>query len=193
MVDEAMAREDLEADRSLVLRLRAGDETAFDEIYDRHAPDLLKLARRRLDGDLEQAREVLQETFFIALDSLAQYGERGSFGAWLRGIASNVVSRQITARVRDRAPARDPLSWSEALRLAQPEAAGAGLEHEALRRAVHRALDELPRRQAAALEWKYCEDLPVAEIARRLRTSEKAVESLLSRGRLAFRRCFRED
>jgi DNA-directed RNA polymerase specialized sigma24 family protein len=52
---------------------------------------------------------------------------------------------------------------------------------------VHAALDLLPPHYARALEWKYVDRLPVAEIAARLRLGAKAAESLLTRARRAFR------
>lgn len=52
---------------------------------------------------------------------------------------------------------------------------------------VHIALDRVPPAYARAVEWRYLEGIPVTEIARRLGTSYKAAESLLSRARNAFR------
>jgi DNA-directed RNA polymerase specialized sigma24 family protein len=55
---------------------------------------------------------------------------------------------------------------------------------------VHLVLDALPAHYANALEWKYLEELSVAEIAGRLGLGEKAAESLLTRARAAFRDAF---
>ncbi len=52
---------------------------------------------------------------------------------------------------------------------------------------VHLTLDRLPPAYAQAVEWRYLEELGVPEIARRLATTYKAAESLLSRARQAFR------
>ena len=49
---------------------------------------------------------------------------------------------------------------------------------------------ELPSRSRKALMLKYLDNCRVAEIARRLGESEKAIESLLSRSRNAFRTIF---
>jgi len=74
------------------------------------------------------------------------------------------------------------------------ESIGAGPEARAsaadLREAVHAALDLLPERYARSLEWKYLEDLSVADVAARLGTSAKAAESVLTRARDAFREVF---
>ena len=48
-------------------------------------------------------------------------------------------------------------------------------------------LDHLPSRYSDALEWKYIQGLSVNEIAARMELGPKAVESLLTRARRAFR------
>ncbi len=58
-------------------------------------------------------------------------------------------------------------------------------------RLVQVALDQLPSHYGSALEWKYLEGLSVKQIAGKLKLSPKAVESLLTRAREAFRDGFR--
>jgi len=59
-----------------------------------------------------------------------------------------------------------------------------------VRSVIRAALDYLPAPYGDILEWKYLHDLPIAEIAGRLGRSPKAVESLLTRAREAFRETF---
>ena len=54
-------------------------------------------------------------------------------------------------------------------------------------RLVQLTLDGLPPKYGDVLEWKYIHGLTVAEIAARLKMGVKAVESLLTRARQAFR------
>ena len=54
-------------------------------------------------------------------------------------------------------------------------------------RLVQLTLDSLPAKYGDVLEWKYIHGLSVAEIAARLKMGSKAVESLLTRARQAFR------
>ena len=55
---------------------------------------------------------------------------------------------------------------------------------------VHVTLDRLPPSYAQAVQWRYLDGLAVPEIARRLASSYKATESLLSRARNAFREIY---
>jgi len=59
-----------------------------------------------------------------------------------------------------------------------------------VRESILAALDYLPAPYGDILEWKYLRDLSMGEIARRLGRSPKAVESLLTRAREAFRETF---
>ena len=56
--------------------------------------------------------------------------------------------------------------------------------------ALSGALAALPAMQRAAIVLRYLDDLPVRDVARLLGKSEKAVESLLSRGRETLRRTY---
>ena len=55
---------------------------------------------------------------------------------------------------------------------------------------MHEALDHLPVHYGQVLEWKYTDGLAVKEMAERLEMTPKAVESLLTRARVAFREQF---
>lgn len=81
------------SDGELLARIAAGDETAFDELWSRHAPYLLLRLRRRAPQD---AGDLLQETFLAAWRNAGAF--RGTdAGAWLWTIASR---RLIDARRR---------------------------------------------------------------------------------------------
>ena len=54
-------------------------------------------------------------------------------------------------------------------------------------------LEEMPERQRRVLEWKYLDSLRVREMADRLGETEKAVETVLYRARIEFRRLFEQE
>lgn len=62
------------------------------------------------------------------------------------------------------------------------------LEREDLARLLDRAMALLPAETRQVLVRRYVEELPQAEIARQLRTSEGAIEARLQRGKLTLRR-----
>ena len=113
--------------------------------------------------------------------------DAGPFAAWLRGIAANLLRNRFR---RDRR--QDALAPAVCDRLASraPEPA----DSEALRREraerVARALAELSERYEAVLRAKYLEGRAVADIAAEWNETPKAVESVLTRARDAFRAAY---
>src|SRR5512142_3249812 len=85
------------------LRRSATDPTAFGEVYEAHATDILRfLARRTLD--VEVARDLTAETFATAFRARKRF--RGSADAeaagWLFGIARHLHARYVRVGVVER-------------------------------------------------------------------------------------------
>lgn len=171
-------------DRRLAERMLAGDQDAFAEFCRDALPVLYRFAGRQLRGDEEATREVVQATLAVAMAKLAQFRGRSALTTWLCACCRNEIAGHFRRREKFRA---EPLDGGAG----EPRAPADGPERTLLRREsaalVHRALDELPRQYGRVLEWKYLEDLPVEEIARRLERGPKAAESMLTRARQAFR------
>ncbi len=185
-------------DCGLVRRMRAGDEAAFEEFYDHHFQALYRFALTRLGPlgeEAELAKEMAQATVCKALEKLDSYRGEAALFSWLCSICRFEISGHFK-RERRAPPQCGLFEESGALRKTL-ESLPASLddpENELLRlevaRRVHEALDHLPVHYGQVLEWKYSDGLPVKEMAERLGTTPKAVESLLTRARLAFRNQF---
>jgi RNA polymerase sigma-70 factor (ECF subfamily) len=176
-------------DRSLAARMRAGDERAIATFAERTIGPLYRFAASRLAGDPDLTLEIVQTTMAKALSSLAGYRGEAALLTWLCACCRNEIRMHF--RRRQSAPDEVELAEDQA-----PSAGFHGLpkedaEADLLRKEealqVHMALDGLPEHYARALEWKYVERLPVAEIAARMGLHLKATESLLTRARQAFR------
>jgi RNA polymerase sigma-70 factor (ECF subfamily) len=174
----------------LVRRLLAGDEVAVEAFSSGYFPGLLRFALKRLPGEAELARDLVQTTVCKALGKLAGYRGEAPLATWLCACFRNELLMHFRQKGRqpplveidepvDDGPARELVAPGDA-----PEAAL--LRREEARR-VHSTLDRLPPHYAHALEWKYVEQVSVEEISRRLGVGEKAAESLLGRARRAFR------
>ncbi|NJL29808.1 MAG: sigma-70 family RNA polymerase sigma factor [Thermoanaerobaculia bacterium] len=181
-------------DAALVARLLAGDEDAFDEFFNGYFGGLYRFAITRL-RDEETTREVVQSTITKAIEALDRYRGEATLFTWMCGICRHEIS--AVYRQRKRAPLQlDLVEETPEIRAAldtlafETEGPEDELRRKELARQVHLALDHLPPRYGQALEWKYFEGLPVAEIAARLHIGPKAAESVLSRAREAFRTGF---
>lgn len=171
-------------DLTLVERMRAGDEKAFEAFGERYFKALYRFVSARLEGDRDLTREIVQTAVTKALAKLDTYRGEASLLTWLCSCCRNEIlmhfRRQRTAPVDvelDEELAPVP-GFDPEIALLQRERADW----------VHMALDGLPERYAQALEWKYLDYLPVQEIAARMGMRPKAAESLLTRARQAFRR-----
>ena len=84
-------------DDRLVIEVRAGNEAAFEEIYDRYARGVLAFCVHML-GSREEAEDALQVTFVSAYRALRS-GERDiSLRPWLYTIARNRCLSELRTR-----------------------------------------------------------------------------------------------
>ncbi len=170
-------------ERGLREAVLAGDERAWRRWYDECYAGLLAYARWRCGGLRDPAEELVQEVWLTAVRRLAAFDPTaGSFAGWLRGIAAQLARNHFRREQRRRA---QPLT----LREVDEGAAREALARERAEQ-VARALAELPGQYEEVLRAKYLDGLDVASIARQRETSAKAVESLLSRAREAFRAAY---
>jgi RNA polymerase sigma factor (sigma-70 family) len=95
-------------DDRLVARIRAGDQRAFEALYDRHHRPLLAFCRHML-GNHEEAEDVLQHTFAAAYRSLCGSENEIQLKPWLFAIARNRCLSVLRAR-REQAELRDEVA-----------------------------------------------------------------------------------
>jgi RNA polymerase sigma-70 factor (ECF subfamily) len=169
-------------ERALRRAVRAGDERAWRTWYDESFAGLHRYVLWRCGGRRDHADEVVQETWLTAVRRVGLFDPAaGPFAAWLRGVAANLLRNHFRREVR-RARCTVPLD-------ADLPAPGDEADRDRGER-VARALAALPERFEAALRAKYLEGRSVVEIAAETGDSPKAVESLLTRARQAFREAY---
>ena len=163
----------------------AGDASAWKCGYEAAFTTLAGYVRWRCAGLNDLYEDVLQETWLTAVRSIRKFDPgAGSFLDWLRGIAANLIRNQLRKK-RRRGP-HESLDGDGV-----PTANG----HAELERSekIALALSGLSDRHEKVLRAKYVESRSVREIAQEWQESEKAVESLLTRAREAFRAAYGPD
>lgn len=68
-------------DVALLVRLRQGDERAFDELVARHHSALVRMAMGYV-ADWEVAEEVVQDTWMAVIEGFARFEGRSSLRTW---------------------------------------------------------------------------------------------------------------
>jgi RNA polymerase sigma-70 factor (ECF subfamily) len=182
-----------ESDKTTVRRMLAGDEAAFEELFETYFSGLYRFALARLDRNADAAEDVVQATLCKAITKLATYRGEAALFTWLCTFCRHEISAyhgrqqrsvQETPLIEDTPEIRAAL---ESLGAASADTPDERLRRQELARLVRVTLDSLPPRYGDALEWKYIQELSVSDIAARLSVGPKAAESLLTRARQAFR------
>lgn len=185
-----------EDDLKLAGKLLSRDEAAFREFFDDYFPRLFRFALRRLNGDEEAARDIVQSGLVRGVRKLDTYRAEASLFTWLCQITRREISDHLARTMREKpylqrlVELEDDPEHRATLESIPADAEGepeSAQHREELAALVHAALDYLPSRYAKVLELKYLEELSVEAIAARLGVSAITVQSLLARARQAFR------
>ncbi|RJQ81826.1 sigma-70 family RNA polymerase sigma factor [Pseudonocardiaceae bacterium YIM PH 21723] len=184
--------------------MRASTVTEFDRHTDPFRRELLVHCYRML-GSVDEAEDVVQETYLRAWRAFDRFEGRSSVRTWLYRIATNSCLTQLEHHRRRPLPSglggptEDPelplaipgIDWLEpfpdvVLDAADPAAIVAS--RDSLRLALVAALQLLPGRQRAVLILRDVLGWRAAEVAELLGTSTFAVKSLLQRARTQLER-----
>jgi RNA polymerase sigma factor (sigma-70 family) len=166
---------------SELFRRSVESDAAFEEIYRRHAPRLFRWLTR--ETSREQALDLVAETFAQMLLSVERYrGESDAAAvAWLNGIARNLLCGYIRGRGKEGCALRK-LEIEEAVAVALSNAAvDLVREVDELAEAVDQAFAELSVEARRAVRMRVVEELPYAEVARRLEIDPATARTRVSR------------
>ena len=159
----------------------------WESVFNRYFDQVYAYVAYRVAPDWDAAQDIAQEVFLGAFKSNPSPKTNGSVLSWLRGIARHKVADHF--RTRGKGSGRLRVS-SQAVSDFPAATDGDGADR-AMR--VSRALRELRADYAQLLEEKYIEGFSVRRMAADRRSSEKAVESALTRARAAFRQAYRHQ
>jgi RNA polymerase sigma-70 factor (ECF subfamily) len=168
-----------------MLAYQAGDEAAFDRLVEGYSGQLYALLTRFL-GPVSEREDLLQEVFLRVIRARERYQPTARFSTWLYRITFNIAVNR-TQRDPGLVSLEAPNELGELGHLGrqadpgdEPERA---LERNDVVMAVRRAIDSLPASQRMALVLAKYEELPYAEIAKVMGSSEKAIKSMIHRAR----------
>lgn len=167
-------------DEELMAAYAAGEQAAFAELFERYAPRLLRMMRRRVSL-AEDADDLVQQTFLQLHRARADFDPTRRLRPWLWTIAANLQREYF--RRRQRRP--------ETSLEVEPEARN-GRPNGAVERAdqaarVRAALSSLPSGQREVIQLHWFEELSFPEIAEVLGVGLSAVKVRAHRGYRALR------
>ena len=171
-----------QADLDLAQRHRYGDETAFEELYDRFGGMVFNLALR-LCGEPEEAADLSQETFLKIHRHLSGFRGRSSLKTWVYRVTVNCCR----SRYKKQSAWRSRLLPESEEKLNRLPDGRRSPEERALARGaagrVAQALAELPTIYREAVLLRDIEGLTYEEIAQVLGLRLGTVRSRIARGR----------
>jgi len=175
-----------DADAQLMLRFKQGDVAAFDRLFARHTRAMINFAYR-FARDRRVAEELAQEIFLKVYEGASGYTVQSRFTTWLYRIATNVCLNEVR-KPQFRAEHQplfednetDAEMQSGAFAVSGPEGL---LERKAIANALRDALEKIPEKQRTAFILNKYQDLSYFETAEIMKTSEKAVKSLIHRAK----------
>lgn len=176
----------VEGDAELVGRYQAGDVAAFETLYRRHQPVLLRHLTR-LVGEAA-AEELAQEAFLKAARRLPDdVGDR--FRSWLLRVGHNLAVDHLRGQRRERTLEARVVRQRED----RGDAEGLDLDLVEDLRSVVQVLRRLPERYRDVLVHREVYGFDYGTIARRMDTSVTALQTLLHRARGRFREEYRRE
>jgi RNA polymerase sigma-70 factor, ECF subfamily len=164
-----------EVQAAFAARLRALDQAAWAELYDRHHAQLWRYSYGRT-GSRDAADDVAAQVFAEALSSIDRYRYKGRpILAWLYAIARNLTSKHLRRTQRD-APGE------------YVEPSGGSLEEGLDSMVLADALERLTAEQREVVVMRFYAGYSTGEIAAAMGKREAAVYSLEVRAIGALRR-----
>lgn len=180
-------------DMRLVKAAQNGDPNAFTNLVRKNSQAIYLMALR-LVHDPEDAREVVQDSFFKAYLHLRQFQGEARFSTWLGRITLNEALMRIRRQperaqvsLDDRVSISDEQPLASRLEDAQPDPENSYQRAE-FRRTLHRAIYRLAPPYRKVFILRHVQDFSTRETAEILGLSVMAVKTRLRRARVELRR-----
>ena len=176
---------------SMIRRLCAGDEEAFELLVRRYSGRMLAVARR-LARDEEDARDAVQDALLSAFRSIHRFEGGSQLGTWLHRIVINAALMRMRRRrrhpecsIEELLPVFGP-DGHRAFTQDEESAADVQLERNQLVALVRASVDQLPDGYREVYLLRDVDELSTEETATALGITPNAVKIRLHRARQAL-------
>ena len=184
-------------DAEVMLRVKAGDDNAFNYLVDKFRRPMISFMYR-MTHNSATAEDLAQEVFLRVYRSRAGYTADAKFTTWLYRIATNLAVNHARDTRHERPEVTVNIDESDeetGLTVDVPDAS-LNAEQNILRRerlaAIRKHVEALPERQKLAVLMHKYQNMDYRQIAEVLRLSESATKSLLFRAYETLREKLKE-
>jgi RNA polymerase sigma-70 factor (ECF subfamily) len=174
------------SDADVMLRVKAGDQSAFDYLVQKYRRPLVSFMYR-MARNTAAAEDLAQEVFLRVYRSRATYEASAKFTTWLYRIATNLAVNHARDTRHERPEATVSLDEPDEDTGTTFELPDSGMtaEQTMIRRermlAIRSKVEALPERQRLAVIMHKYQQMDYKQIAEVLKLSESATKSLLFR------------
>ena len=168
------------SDLELVLRVQAGELSAFGELIDRHQRAVYGIISRMVSSR-DDADDLVQDVFVSAYSAIGSFRRDAKFSTWLHAIAVNTTLKRLKKMKRQSAVSIDDpeIGLADTIRAEDDPPPDESLQNREQNEAVRRAIDSLPDKQRIVVVMHYFEQHSCEEIAVILKCSVGTVWSRL--------------
>lgn len=174
----------------IVLKVQKGNRDAFAELVFLIRHDL-RLFLSTYAVSIDMIDDVLQNALVACYENITRYELRGTFLAWVKGIARNLMLKELHARARV-LPSEDSFLERVIAQSAIDAAQGADREEERMER-LRECMEKLPDAAKAMIRDRYYNRIPVQELARRQGRPPTWAAVTLFRIREMLRECMNQE
>jgi RNA polymerase sigma-70 factor (ECF subfamily) len=193
----AGAGRESESDAEIMLRVKAGDQTAFEYLVGKYRRPMLSFMYR-MARNSAIAEDLAQEVFLRVYRSRETYEPSAKFSTWLYRIATNLAVNHARDTRHERPEVQvslDEPDEESGATLELPDAA-LNAEQQIMRRerlrAIRKKIEALPEQQRLAVIMHKYQQMDYKQIAEVLKKSESATKSLLFRAYETLREQLKE-
>jgi len=166
-------------DAAVVARAATGDEDAFRALVERHSRSVFRLAFR-MTGSVEDAEDVVQDTFVRAYRQLARFEARSNFATWLYRIGFNCAIDFLRSRRTRETPQEEETLERLALHAGGPSSEDLVFAGQIGAR-VQDALNALSEQERAAFLMRHYHGCSIDEICTALGLKTNAAKHSIFR------------
>ena len=168
------------SDEKLAWRSQQGCEASFAALVERYGARLFHFLHHKT-GNVQDAEDLVQDTFVRAYQNIHRYRCSWKFSTWLFTIARRLASSHYRSLRCSQSVAEVESGRPE---LAKSPQAGEMATQEEARQNLWAMARALSRNQYQALWLKYAENMSIKEIAQVMRKSQVNVKVILYRARV---------
>ncbi len=171
------------SDIELMLRTKAGDDSAFSELMRRHYRGVVNYIYR-FTNVRENSEDLAQEVFLRMYKSAGSYRPEAKFSTWLYKIATNVSLTHVKRAANSNLSLDSITEGSGEIADSELEIADGIIYRKEIKDVIFEAMESLPEREKVAIMLCKYEGLSYEEVAEVLECTVGAVKAYVHRGRM---------